>query len=291
MRAKIILLFLFFLSFHVQAQRIDWMKIRKYRVAVLSDSLKENSGLSLSNGKLYTINDSGNSSEIFKLNPENGEIIGKINTGLQNKDWEAITTDENYFYIGDFGNNNGNRRDLKIYRIRKDSVQDIREIPFQYPQQKEFLKKPHQNNWDAESLIYKNGFLHLFTKEWQSYQTTHYRLNPEKQEEIQNAEKLETYNLGYLATDASYFKDHLYIIGYTKKMEVYLTVFQEDDAGFFFSQKPQKYYLGHALSLGQIEGIEVDENNIYISGESLQTPIGRQKQHFYIIPKSEIKNE
>src|SRR5690606_27007919 len=150
-----------FLTFHVQAQRIDWLKIRKHRVTVLSDSLRENSSLGFSNGKLYTINDSGNSSEIFKLNSENGEITGKINTGIPNKDWEAIATDDNYFYIGDFGNNNGIRRDLKIYRIRKDSVQDIDEIRFQYPQQVEFLKKPHQNNWDAESLIYRNGFLHL----------------------------------------------------------------------------------------------------------------------------------
>ncbi len=288
MRPRILLIFIVFLSVHVQAQRVDWLKIRKYRTSVLSDSLKENSGLSFLNGKLYTINDSGNSSEIFELDPENGEITRKIETGLINKDWEAITADEEYFYIGDFGNNKGNREDLKIYRIRKDSVQDFREIPFQYPQQKEFLKKSHRNNWDAECLIFRDGFLHLFTKEWQSYQTTHYRLDPVKYEEIQHAEKLETYDLGYLATDAAYFKNHLYIIGYTKKLEVYLTIFQEDETGYFFSQKPKKYYLGNALSLGQIEGIEVDESGIFISGEAFHFKLFRKPPSFYFIPKDKL---
>ena len=37
----------------------------------------------------------------------------------ENVDWEDITQDETHIYIADFGNNNGNRTDLKIYKILK----------------------------------------------------------------------------------------------------------------------------------------------------------------------------
>lgn len=272
-------------------QNYEWLKIKKYKVATLSDELKETSGLKFAGEKLYSFNDGGNTSEIFELDKSTGNIINKLNTGLTNTDWEALTSDESHFYIGDFGNNWGIRKDLKIYKVPQSSPTHpatAETISFQYPEQKEFIGKPHNNNWDAESLVYKDGKLHIFTKEWQSYQTAHYRLNSTSSEEIQNAEKLETYNLGYLATDASYFKNKLYIIGYTRKMEVFLTVFKEDRDGKFFTQKPQKYYLGQTSKLGQIEGIAVNDDGMYISGEAFKFKIFNAKPSFYFIPKEKL---
>ena len=49
------------------AQQADFLKIGRYRVAYLSDSLKETSGLTFFREKLYTINDGGNSSEVFEI--------------------------------------------------------------------------------------------------------------------------------------------------------------------------------------------------------------------------------
>lgn len=271
-------------------QNYEWLKIKKYKVATLSAELKETSGLKFAGEKLYSFNDGGNTSEIFELDKSTGNIINKINTGLTNTDWEALTSDESHFYIGDFGNNWGIRKDLKIYKVPQSSPTPAtaETISFQYPEQKEFIAKPHNNNWDAESLVYKDGHLHIFTKEWQSYQTAHYRLNSTSSEEIQNAEKLETYNLGYLATDASYFKNKLYIIGYTRKMEVFLTVFKEGRDGKFFTQKPQKYYLGQTSKLGQIEGIAVNDDGMYISGEAFKFKIFNAKPSFYFIPNEKL---
>lgn len=285
-----LLSFLFVLNISAQ-QNYEWLKINKYKVATLSDELKETSGLKFVGEKLYSFNDGGNTSEIFELDKSTGNIINKINTGLTNNDWEALTSDQNHFYIADFGNNWGMRKDLKIYKVPFASPNNLAKpetISFQYPEQKEFIKKPQNNNWDAESLIYKNGNLHIFTKEWESYQTTHYRLNSTPTEDVQNAEKLESYNLGYLATDASYYKNKLYIIGYTRKMEVYLTVFNEDRDGKFFTQKPQKYYLGQTSKLGQIEGIAVNDDGIYISGEEFKFKIFNAKPSFYFIPKEKL---
>ena len=270
------------------AQQADFLKIGRYRVAYLGDSLKENSGLSFRNGKLYTINDGGNSSEIFEIEKSSAKVLKTIKTGLKNIDWEAIASDSMYFYIGDFGNNAGTRKDLKIYKIPYDNNSAAQEIPFFYPEQQDFSRKIINNDFDAEAMIVLNGKIHVFTKEWASKSTTHYVVNPELADN-QAAEKTESFRIGFVVTDAAYFDGKLFLIGYTKNTEVFLSVFNESEPGVFFSQLPKKYYLGSSLSISQIEGIEVDENGVYISGEEFRTPLGTAKQAFYFIPADKFR--
>jgi hypothetical protein len=275
------------------SQKTDFLKIRKYRITYLDEKIKETSGLSFLNGKLYTFNDSGNSPELFELDKTTGEIINIVKINGKNKDWEALTNDGNNFYIGDFGNNGGTRRDLEIYKVpfetnslKNDSV---RLISFEYPEQTEFIQKYLSTDFDAEAMIYLHGKIHLFTKEWSSKSTTHYTIDPEISEK-QKAGKVESFKTNYVVTDASYFDKKLYLIGYTKKTEVYLDVFNETESGIFFKEKPKHYYLGSAFSIGQIEGITVDETGIYISGEKFHSPLGGAKQSFYFIPKDKLKD-
>lgn len=285
------------------SQQADFLKIKKYRVNYLNNKIEETSGLNILNGKLYTFNDSGNPAELFEIDKKNGEIIRILKTNLINTDWEALTNDGENFYIGDFGNNAGTRKDLMIYKVpygRLD-MSNVTKIPgseraldgtkilFYYPEQTEFISKNTKNDFDAEAMIYLNGKLHIFTKEWASKATSHYIVDPEISE-LQKAEKTETYKTGFVVTDASYFDKKLYLIGYTKKTEVFLDVFTETEPGIFFKQKPKHYYLGTALSLSQIEGISVDETGIYISGEKFRSPLGTTKPSFYFIPKDELKD-
>lgn len=281
------------LSFSAQ-QDYDWFKINKYRTAVLSDSIQENSGLDFFDDRLFTINDSGNSSEIFEISKENGKIINVFKTDLMNKDWEAITSDSTHLYIGDFGNNVGTRKDLTIYKIPFDSAVRARSfnsaqsIPFYYPEQKDFTPKNLNNDFDAEAMIFLNGKIHVFTKEWVSKSTTHYVIDPLMTEK-QAVQKIENYVTGFVVTDAAYFSQKLYLIGYTKKAEVFLTIFKESEPGLFFKEKPKKYYLGSSISIGQIEGIAVDKKGIYISGEAFNLPIIKGKPYLYFIPAEKLK--
>lgn len=284
---RLLSFFVFFLFANGFAQQTDFLKIGKYRVSYLSDSLKENSGLSLRKGKLYTMNDGGNSSEIFEIDKSSGKILKTIETGLTNIDWEAIASDSLHFYTGDFGNNAGTRKDLKIYKIPYDNTVAAQEIPFFYPEQQDFSRKVINNDFDAEAMIVLNGKIHVFTKEWVSKSTTHYVLNPELADN-QPAEKTESFRTGFVVTDAAYFDGKLFLIGYTKNTEVFLSVFKESEPGVFFSKQPKKYYLGSSLSVGQIEGIAVDESGVYISGEEFRTPFGTAKQAFYFIPADKI---
>ncbi|PTT41730.1 hypothetical protein DBR28_03675 [Chryseobacterium sp. HMWF028] len=285
------------------SQQAEFLKIKKYRVGYLDDKIEETSGLNILNGKLYTFNDSGNPAELFEIDKKSGEIIRTLKTNLINTDWEALTNDGENFYIGDFGNNAGTRKDLMIYKVPFENLDmantnkipgseralDGTRILYYYPEQTEFISKNTKNDFDAEAMIYLNGKLHIFTKEWSSKATSHYIVDPEISE-LQKAEKTETYNTGFVVTDASYFDKRLYLIGYTKKTEVFLDVFTETEPGIFFKQKPKHYYLGTALLLAQIEGISVDETGIYMSGEKFRSPLGTTKPSFYFIPKDELKD-
>lgn len=289
---KFIFLVIFYLFQTVFAQNVDFLKIKREKITELSDSLKENSGLSFLKDKLYTFNDGGNSSEIFEIDKISGKIEKVFKTNLMNKDWEAMATDSANFYIGDFGNNAGARKDLMIFKIPFDGekiADSAKVISYFYPEQNDFSSRNLNNDFDAEAMIFLNGKIHIFTKEWVSKATSHYVVDPEITEN-QPAQKIENFQTDYVVTDAAYFQQKLYLIGYTKKTEVFLSIFKETEPGIFFKEKPKKYYLGSALSIGQIEGIEADENGIYISGEEFATPLGKAKPALYFIPQSKLKS-
>lgn len=283
------------------SQQPDIFKIRKYRVNYLDSKIQETSGLSMLNGKLYTFNDSGNTPDLFEIDKNNGEIIRIFKTNLINTDWEALANDGENFFVGDFGNNTGSRKDLIIYKVPYEKLNEAtlsqaserpserNAITFFYPEQTDFTPKNLRTDFDAEAMIYVNGKIHIFTKEWASKSTTHYTLDPSVSEK-QEAKKQEVFKTNFVVTDAAYFDKKLYLIGYTKKTEVFLNIFHETEPGIFFQEEPKRYYLGTALSIGQIEGIAADESGIYISGEKFHSPLGGAKQSLYFIPKDKLKD-
>lgn len=268
------------------SQKTEKLPLRKYKIAVLSDSLKETSGLTFLKDKIYTFNDSGNTNEIFEIDKNSGKILKKIQTNFPNKDWEAITNDGEHLYIGDFGNNAGKRKDLAVYKV--ESSEKNSKIQFSYFDQKDFSPVYLNHNFDAESMIFLDGKIHIFTKEWASKDISHYILNIDEFEN-QSIKKIETFHIGFVATDASYFDGKLYIVGYTKKARVYLMIFEKNSEGLFFNQPTKKYKLGSAFTVGQVEGIAVNNDGIYISNESFAKFIFNAKQSLYFIPFEKLK--
>ncbi|MEZ7500666.1 SdiA-regulated domain-containing protein [Flavobacterium sp. Arc3] len=138
----------------------------------LPKKLKEVSGISYAEDTnlLWTLEDSGNANKIYSLNPE-GKIENEITiTNTKNRDWEDITQDnQGNLYIGDFGNNENDRKDLCIYKIDKTglksgSVSPAYKINFAYPEQTEFPPKKKNLVFDVESFFEYDGFFYLFTK-------------------------------------------------------------------------------------------------------------------------------
>ncbi len=89
----------------------------------LGSSLKETSGLIQWNNQIWTHNDNTDVN-IYGLDTINGNLVQSFPlNSITNIDWEDISQDNKYVYIGDFGNNfNGDRTDLKIYRVDKNSI-------------------------------------------------------------------------------------------------------------------------------------------------------------------------
>lgn len=283
-------LFLFLFSFGIglfQAQKTENLSLNKFKITKLSDNIAENSGLAFWDKHLFTLNDSGNPSEIFEISPESGKILKTINILVPNTDWEALCFSEKDLFIGDFGNNSGTRQDLKIYKIPIDGqsfqTDSLQILPFYFPEQKDFNSRTLHTDFDVEAVIYLHNQIHIFTKEWSSKFTTHYTINPSTTI-LQPAEKIEKFNLGFVVTDATYFQNKLYLVGYNKKTEAFLMIFEESESGIFFKNTPKKYYLGSTLFISQIEGIAVNENGIFIAGEAFHSPLGTKKQSFYCIP-------
>ena len=82
-------------------------------------SKKETSGLYYPVlGSAFTVNDSGNNSFIYSINAT-GHIKSKKVVATKNKDWKALTGDNQHFYSGDVGNNNGKREFVQVRVLLK----------------------------------------------------------------------------------------------------------------------------------------------------------------------------
>ena len=87
-------------------------------LCALDSVMNEASGLLLVEGSLWVILDSGNPNALFQVDPATCEVMRTLHVpNAVNTDWEELTMDGDWVYIGDFGNNGGNRTDLRVYRV------------------------------------------------------------------------------------------------------------------------------------------------------------------------------
>lgn len=148
----------------------------------LNTAISETSGLLYLNNTLITHNDSENSNQLFEIDTATGAISRTVTiSNATNIDWEDLTSDDTYIYIGDFGNYRGDRTDLKIYRVaiadyfaNTTVTADI--INFNYSNQTDFTPSPLATNFDAEGLIHFNDKLYVFSKNWLDGNTNIYEL-------------------------------------------------------------------------------------------------------------------
>ncbi|WP_162306874.1 T9SS type A sorting domain-containing protein [Winogradskyella ouciana] len=138
----------------------------------LSASVSETSGLLYLNNTLITHNDSATTNQLFDVDTSTGMVTRTVTiTNATNTDWEDLTHDDTYIYIGDFGNYQGNRTNLKVYRIAivdyfASTSVTADEINFSYSNQTDFTPSPLATNFDAEGLIHYNNNLYVFSKNW-----------------------------------------------------------------------------------------------------------------------------
>ncbi|MCW5515522.1 T9SS C-terminal target domain-containing protein [Muriicola sp. Z0-33] len=240
-------------------------------IGVLPGAISETSGLIFFNDKLITHNDSGNSAFLYELDTVNFNISRTVTVvNADNADWEDLTQDEDYIYIGDFGNNLGGREDLAIYRIAKsdyiasDTVMADR-IDFSYEDQIDFDGN-ELSDWDAEAFIALENEFIIFTKQWQSNGTNAYSLP--KTPGTYQAVNVGGYISDGLITGATYnvLSGVLFLVGYSQQLQPFLIRQDELTDEFSFSSTAEKIPL--SVGFAQIESIAYsDENTYYLTSE------------------------
>ena len=251
-------------------------------VANLVDTLSENSGLVWAAGKLYTFNDSGSGTKVYEVTA-NGTIIRTIHiANSTNVDWEAMTSDSTYFYLGDFGNNNGNRTDLCIYRLLKSEVTNnaldtvvAEKMNFSWADQLDFTSAYNANNFDCEAFYATEDSLFLFSKNWVDLKTKCYSL-PNYWIDTLNATLNSQFDVDGLITDAckDTINDRIYLLGYKNNGSNFYTSFiwclWDHASNFIFSGNKRRIEIGNVLTVSQTEGITLSDNGTaYVSAEKV----------------------
>ena len=249
----------------------------------LSDVLQENSGLIRVGDFLYTFNDSGSGAVIYELDTL-GMVLRTITiSGATNVDWEAITTNATHVFIGDVGNNNGNRHDLCLYRFLKsdlllDTIQ-AEKLPFYWSDQTQFTSLPNANNYDCEAIVAETDSITLYSKNWVNLNTRRYRL-PSFWIDTLAAQLRDSFTVDGLITDACVdtVMNRSYLLGYKNNGSNFYTSFiwclwdyQDHQV---FSGNRRRIEVGNVLSLAQTEGIALKSTNKgYINSEKVTSVI------------------
>jgi len=276
---KVIFSILFFISglFSVFSQIINVTE-----EFLLPPHVIESSGAIFFNNKLITHTDSEGENKLYELDITTEQITRTVTiTNATNIDWEDITQDDTSIYIGDIGNNNGSRTDLKIYKICKTDYLNSTNVTaeiinYRYSGQTDFTPKPNNTIWDAEALVsFDSDNLLLFTKNWIDGITKSYII-PKTQGTHVVSPQLSTLNSNGLISGGTYntTSGKLYLTGYDNVLNPFVWMSDSFNTNDIFSGTNTQTSLT-SLGFEQIEAIAfIDENSYLMSSESFSISSG-----------------
>ncbi len=254
----------------------------------LPEAMIETSGLIIWDDRIWTHNDD-NDINLYAFDTTDIQNYQAYPlTGTVNVDWEEISQDNEYIYIGDFGNNaNGNRTDLKILRIEKNSLLEnspvIDTIHFSYSLQTDFSPTgPNNTDFDCEAFVVTSDSIYLFTKEWVSQKSSIYSLPKEPGTYV--AQFRDSFDVEGLITGSTYLEDKNLIVltGYSMLLQPFLFLLYDFQPADFFSGNKRKVLLN--LPLHQVEGIATEDGlKYFISNEYFSYSIFTIHQKLHLI--------
>ena len=266
----------------------------------LPQEVKESSGLFFHNGRLWTHNDSGGKPILYALDTTTFEIVQRITLkNAKNKDWEDVCTDGEMVFVGDFGNNKGSRKNLRIFSFplsaipaEGDATMQVDSIRFRFADQTNFEKRKQAHDFDCEAIFATEDFLYLLTKGWETGTTRMYRLPKTPGDYV--AEVVNGFDSQGLITGADYDRERhiLVVVGYVKtiwKPFLYLIFdFEEDGVKLSNRRFEMPQWKG-----AQTEGIcFFDDGRCYVSAETSPTMTSRVfVADFRKLIEKELKNK
>ncbi len=253
-----------------------WSQTVTTQIGELPALVKETSGLLFYNGRLITHNDSGNLPQLYEIDTTSLAIVRTVTiANVQNIDWEDLTQDDDFIYIGDFGNNRGDRRDLRILKISKTDygLSDVvvaEEINFMYEDQIDF-ETTGDSDFDAESLFSLQDDLIVLTKQWQQKGTVAYRIP--KIPGAFLAERMDTYQVNGLVTAAAFdsASSQLFLVGYSEFLVPFFATIADVNPDAIFGGEKEKTNLD--IGFAQVEALAlITPDHFYVSSEEFINP-------------------
>lgn len=269
-------------------------KIKPLYSRVLEDKISETSGLIYWENRFWTMNDDTDIA-IHALDTLSEKILESYDLKKTiNRDWEEISQDESYLYMGDFGNNvNANCKDLHILRVEKKSLllkkPVIDTIYFSYENQTDFsIIKSNKTDFDAEAFLVSSDSIFVFTKQWTSKKTSLYGFPKTPGNYV--AQLKTTFNVNGLVTGATYLEDKKIIVlcGYSKLQMPFIYLLYDFKNSDFFSGNKRKIKL--KLPFRQVEGIAHKKGSeFYLTNEKfVQWPFLKHRAKLHKIDLAEF---
>ncbi|MGI4738304.1 MAG: T9SS type A sorting domain-containing protein [Janthinobacterium lividum] len=260
--------------------------------AALPPELAESSGLQDVGGSLWTFNDSGNAPVLFRVDSADGRVLQQVRiSNFDNVDWEDIAASAQYLYVGDVGNNSGDRRDLRVLRVAKSAlgpaatVATAEAITFSYPDQIDFTPRNNQHNFDCEAFFFAHDSLHLFTKNWVDLQTRYYTVPATPGTHVAHLKGTFRVNGLITAADLNATGTVAALLGYRTSDATSFVWLLSGFAGTQYLQaNKRRIELPSALEIGQAEGISfVGRNRVFISNERVANALFTVPQRLYAL--------
>lgn len=245
-------------------------------------ALDENSGLCHSLGNLWTHVDDTDE-DLYLIDTVTGNIRRALSIPFcNNSDWEDVALDSFFVYVGDIGNNSGNRTDLRFFRFSRAAIDStsgvvtsVDTIRFSYPDQTDFTAAYNNTRFDAEAFIVKDDSIHIFSKDWVFSRARHYVLPATPGTHV--AQLRDSINANGLITGASLSSDGVIaLIGYDKVFPApcFIWMLNDYQGNEFFSGNKRYFSLGSAITYGQTEAITFSTGyKGYLSNERFQQSI------------------
>src|SRR3954447_26259006 len=259
---------------------------------ILPKELKEISGMSAQGNNIWTITDKPKPF-IYNLDSM-GNLVQTVEiTNIKVVDVESVTSDGQYVYMGDAGDNNGDRVERQIVRVPLNAIgkganvkASGETITFVFPGDPEEGKKK-KNNFDCESLLSFKDSLYVFTKDREEGQTKLFSLP--KTPGNYTARFIDSFDCKGLITDAAINQSNteVAVIGYHKDHKYpFIFLFKNFTGNDFFSGKSERIELADKGWDWQLESITYRRDDMVFFASEATKEVDAT---FYAIRRDKLK--
>ena len=239
----------------------------------LPSIINETSGLVIDGDSAWTHNDDADIN-LYRFSIKDIGYSAFPLKGAKNIEWEDMSSDEVYFYLGDFGNNSaGNRTDLRILRVKKTDVlkgsMTFDTIRFAYEDQIiSGSQAANTTDFDCEAMAVIGDSIVVFSKMWTTQKSVIYTFP--KQPGSYIAKKKAILDIGGLITGACAIpnKQLILLCGYSRLLQPFLYLLYDFPGTEYHAGNKRKVTLN--IPFHQVEGIATSNGLMaYCTNEKL----------------------